>query len=84
MTRLSFRLPIVHTIPAPLAQSPCCHSGVIRHQSTYRGLQKSLGPGKKVTIRLWKWARQKLPTYLGARPPTKGERASPQYRMRLM
>ncbi len=38
MIRLSFSLAIVHTTPAPLAQSPCCHSGVIRHQSTWRGL----------------------------------------------
>jgi len=49
-----------------------------------RWLQQALARGKKVTMRLWKWARQKLPTYLGARPPGKGQRASPQYRMRLM
>ena len=49
-----------------------------------RWLQKAMGRGKKVTVRLWKWARRRLPTYLGARPPGGGERASPQYRMRLM
>jgi len=38
MIRLSFSLPIVHTTPAPLAHSPCCRSGLIRHQSKSRGL----------------------------------------------
>jgi len=46
-----------------------------------RGLVKR---GKPLSIRLWKRAREILPTYLPAAPPGKGERASPAYRMRLL
>ncbi len=38
MIPLSFSIPIVHTEPAPVAQSPCCRSGLVRHQRMLRGL----------------------------------------------
>lgn len=38
MIPLSFSIPIVHTEPAPVAQWPCCRSGLIRHERMLRGL----------------------------------------------
>jgi len=43
-----------------------------------------MGKGKKLTVRLWKRARDRLPGYLLAAPPRKGQEATPQYRMRLL
>lgn len=47
-------------------------------------LQGAMRKGKKLTMQLWNWSKETLQTYLAARPPGKGQRASPQYRMRLM
>lgn len=47
-------------------------------------LHRATKAGKKLTVQLWKWAKGRLAVYLPAMPPGKGQRASPQYRMRLM
>ena len=39
MVRLHFRIPGVGTESAALHKSPCCRTGVIRHQKGHRGLQ---------------------------------------------
>ena len=38
MIRLRFRMAVVLTEPDPIQNSPCCHTGVNRHQSSERGL----------------------------------------------
>ena len=47
-----------------------------------RHLQRALRRGDRPTVRVWTWAR--LPAYLGARPPSKDERASSEYLTHLM
>jgi len=49
-----------------------------------RWLRKAMAKGKKLTVRLCKRARERLPDYLSAAPPRKGQEATPEYRMRLV
>ena len=47
-------------------------------------LKRAMGKGKKLTMRLWNWSKERLSFYARGGPPVGGQRASPQYRMRLM
>ena len=38
MIRLRFSIPVVLSEPEPTRKSPCCGTGVIRHQRSERGL----------------------------------------------